>query len=122
MKSEYGLTVKAMKSMDDYLADADPFHLKASPANTKIKVLGKGKNEIRTPVAVVFHEPITVTITTKVPGAKMRYSTDGTEPTKESPAYTGPITLDKTTRLMVKAYKLGVGFSPTFTTTYVIQP
>ena len=121
MKSEFALTVTAMKSMDEYLADADPFLLTASPATSEIKVLGKGDNSIKTPVAVIFKEPVTVTVTSKVPGAKMRYTTDGTEPTKDSPAYTGPIQLTKTTRLMVKAYKLGVGFSPTFTTTYVIE-
>ncbi|MGJ8696403.1 MAG: chitobiase/beta-hexosaminidase C-terminal domain-containing protein [Verrucomicrobiaceae bacterium] len=122
MKSEFALTVTAMKSMDEYLADADPFQLRTTPETTKIKELGKGKNTIRTPVAVIFNEPVTVTVTSKVPGAKMRYSTNGMEPTKDSPAYEGPITLTKTTRLMVKAYKLGVGFSPTFTTTYVIKP
>lgn len=120
-KSEYNLTVMAMKSMDKFLADADPFQLQTTPENTEIKVLGKGKNAIKTPVAVIFDKPIEVEVATKVPGAKMRYSTDGTEPTKDSPAYTGPIKLDKTTRLMVKAYKRGVGFSPTFTTTYVIK-
>jgi len=121
MKSEYALTVTAMKSMDKFLEEADPFRIKASPETTVIKELGRGKEKIKTPVAVVFEKPVTVTVSTRVPGAKMRYSTDGTEPTKDSPAYTGPITLDRTTRLMVKAYKLGVGFSPTFTTTYVIK-
>ena len=121
MKSEWGLTVTAMKSMDQFLDEADPFRIKASPETTMIKELGRGKEKIKTPVAVIFDKPVKVEISTRVPGAKMRYSTDGTEPTKDSPAYTGPITLNKTTRLMVKAYKLGVGFSPTFTTTYVIK-
>ena len=122
MKSEFALTVTAMKSMDEYLADADPFQIRTTPGTTEIKELGKGNNSIKTPVAVVFKEPVTVEVTTKVPAAKMRYTLDGTEPTKDSPEYTGPIRLEKTTRLMVKAYKNGVGFSPTFTTTYVIQP
>lgn len=122
MKSEYGLTVTAMKNMDRFLTDADPFRLKASPGTTEIKTLGRGKNTIKTPVAIIYRKPVTVTITSKVPGASMRYSTDGTEPTKDSPSYEGPITLSKTTRLMVKAYKFGVGFSPTLSTTYVIQP
>lgn len=121
MKSEFALTVTAMKSMDQFLEEADPFRIQATPETTKIKELGRGKEKIKTPVAVIFDKPVTVTVSTRVPGAKMRYSTDGTEPTKDSPAYTGPIKLTKTTRLMVKAYKLGVGFSPTFTTTYVIQ-
>jgi hypothetical protein len=122
MKSEFALTVTAMKSMDEYLADADPFQLRTTPETTELKELGKGKNTIKSPVAVIFKEPVTVSVSCKVPAAKIRYSTDGTEPTKDSPEYTGPIRLEKTTRLMVKAYKYGVGFSPTYTTTYVIQP
>ncbi len=121
MKSEFALTEKAMDSMGEYLEASEPFRISASPENTEIKVLGKGSNEIRTPVAVVFDKPITVTLSTKVPAAKMRYTLDGTEPTKDSPEYTKPIPLDQTTRVMAKAYKQGVGFSPTFTTTYVID-
>ncbi|MGC6464008.1 MAG: chitobiase/beta-hexosaminidase C-terminal domain-containing protein [Akkermansiaceae bacterium] len=121
MKSEWGLTVKAMKSMDEFLDEADPFRIKTTPETTEVKTLGRGKEQIQTPVAVIFDKPVEVTVKTRVPGAKMRYTTDGTEPTKDSPEYTGPIQLTKTTRLMVKAYKLGIGFSPTYTTTYVIQ-
>lgn len=79
------------------------------------------RGALQSPVAIVYTKPVDVTIETRVPGAKLRYSLDGAEPTKDSPVYVGPIRLDKTTRLSVKAYKLGVGFSPTFTTTYVIE-
>lgn len=121
-KSEYGLTVKAMASMSKYLGEYEPFQLRTTPENTKIRKVGSGGNQIETPVAVIFDEPVKVEIKTKVPGAKIRYTTDGTEPTGSSPAYTGmPIKLSKTTKLTVKAYKKGVGFSPTYTTTYVIQ-
>jgi hypothetical protein len=120
MKSEFALTVTAMKSMDQYLEVADPFALRSLPENTTIKSVG-GDNGIKTPVAVVFKEPVTVSLTSKVPGARMRYTLDGTEPTKDSPVYEVPIRIEKTTRIMAKAFKTGVGFSPTFTTTYVIQ-
>jgi len=120
-KSEFALTVTAMSSMDKFLVDADPFLLRSLPENTEIKTVGKGNNAIETPVAVVFQEPVTVTLTTRVPGAKLRYTLDGTEPTKDSPVYEAPIRLEKTTRIMAKAFKTGVGFSPTFSTTYVIQ-
>jgi len=107
--------------MDEFLDEADPFRIKTTPETTEVKTLGRGKEQIQTPVAVIFDKPVEVTVKTRVPGAKMRYTTDGTEPTKDSPEYTEPIQLTKTTRLMVKAYKLGIGFSPTYTTTYVIQ-
>ena len=71
--------------------------------------------------AVVYREPIAVTIETQVPGAKIRYTLDGSEPSKASPVYTGPIRLDKTTKITAKAFKPGVGFSSVFTTTYVFE-
>ncbi|MCF7974932.1 MAG: chitobiase/beta-hexosaminidase C-terminal domain-containing protein [Phycisphaerae bacterium] len=118
--SEYALTVTAMKNMADYLEQADPFALRTEPANTQTAAIGKGK-QIQVPVAVMFEESIHVTIHSKVPGARIRYTTDGSEPTKESPQYTDPITLDKTTKILVKAYKPGMGFSPTYSTTYVFK-
>jgi hypothetical protein len=120
-KSEFALTVTAMASMDKFLEEADPFRLHALPENTQIRSVGGGNNVIQTPVAVVFKEPVLVSLVTRVPGAKMRYTLDGTDPTKDSPVYEGPIRLEKTTRIMAKAYKPGVGFSPTFTTTYVFE-
>ncbi|MCM2373733.1 chitobiase/beta-hexosaminidase C-terminal domain-containing protein [Aporhodopirellula aestuarii] len=120
-QSEWGLTETAMASMRSYLEQSDPFRLRTVPENTEMKTVGKGNKSIQTPVAVVFDEPVLVSIETRVPGARIRYTTDGTEPTKESPAYTGPIRLSKTTKLMMKAYKTGVGYSPTTSTTYVFQ-
>jgi hypothetical protein len=79
----------------------------------------KSYNFMERPEALIFKEPIEVTIETRTPGAKIRYTLDGTEPTRTSPVYEGPIPLNKTTRLMARAYKLGVGFSPVFSTTYV---
>ncbi|MEM1221515.1 MAG: chitobiase/beta-hexosaminidase C-terminal domain-containing protein [Verrucomicrobiota bacterium] len=122
MESEYNLTVMAMKSMDRFLNNNDPFRISTSPKPTEMRELVKKKEKITTPAAVIFDKPVSVKINSKVPGAKIRYTTDGLEPTKDSPLYEGPIMLSETTRLTVKAYKLGVGFSPTFTTTYVIQP
>ena len=118
--SEYALTVTAMKKMADYLDQADPFALSTEPANTQTATIGKGK-KIEVPVAVFFEKPVQVTIRTRVPGARIRYSTNGEEPTKDSPQYTGPFTINKTTKILVKAYKPGMGFSPTFSTTYVFK-
>lgn len=121
MESEYNLTVRAMSSMEKFLADADPFRIATEPANSKTVEVKRGKDSIKTPVAVIFDKPIEVTVNTKVPGARMRYTLDGTEPTKDSPEYVKPIRLEKTTKLMIKGYKQGVGFSPTFATTYVFK-
>ena len=120
-KSEYGLTLTAMQSMSKHMDKYEPFQLNVLPENTEVKKIGRGRELIETPVAVVFEEPIDVEIECKVPGAEIRYTTDGTTPGANSPRYTGPFQLDETTRLTVRAYKRGVGLSPTYTTTYVIK-
>ncbi|MEM6884579.1 MAG: chitobiase/beta-hexosaminidase C-terminal domain-containing protein [Verrucomicrobiota bacterium] len=120
-KSEYGLTMKALASMNQILGEYDPFQLAASPDNTEIRKVGQGKNALETPIAVVFKEPVMVEIQCKVPGAQIRYTTDGTTPGKESPVYEGPFKLEETSKLTVQAYKKGVGLSPTYTTSYVIK-
>jgi hypothetical protein len=119
-ESEYALTVKAIESMNTFLDQTDPFRISTSPSNTQMIPIGEGK-KMDTPVAVVFDAPIEVTVNTRVPGARLRYTLDGTEPTKDSPEYMGPIRLNRTTQIMVKAYKTGVGFSPTYSTTYVFK-
>ena len=107
--------------MKQHLGKYDPFQIRLTPENTEIKTVGKGGNAIKTPVAVIFNNQITVKVLCKVPGAKIRYTTDGSEPNSKSPAYTGGIKLSKTTKLTVKAYKQGVGLSPTVTTSYVFK-
>jgi|GEM_PF-2083070 len=120
-KSEWNLTVMATKRMQDYLEDNDKFRIATIPPTTTIVEKGKGKQLIRTPAAKVFTKPIQVAFQTRVPGAKIRYTLDGSEPTKDSLAYTGPFKLDATTKIMAKAYKPGLGFSPVFSNTYVFE-
>ncbi|MEM6910103.1 MAG: chitobiase/beta-hexosaminidase C-terminal domain-containing protein [Verrucomicrobiota bacterium] len=120
-KSEYGLTLTAMASMEKHLKKFDPFQLATYPENTKLKKIGKGKEMVETPIAVIFEDSVTVEIQCKVPGAQIRYSTDGSLPDGSSPVYTGPFELRETTKLTVRAYKQGVGLSPTYTTSYVVQ-
>lgn len=120
-KSEWGLTEKAVDSMMKHLGKYDPFQLQMTPENIELKTIGKGGQAIKTPIAVVFNKPVEVKIHCKVPGAKIKYTIDGTEPTAKSPTYNGSIKLSETTRLTVKAFKQGVGYSPTVTTSYVFK-
>lgn len=120
-KSEFGLTEKAVSAMLNHLGKYDPFQIKLTPENVKIKTVGRGGEAIQTPVAEVFDKPIDVQVICKVPGAKIKYTTDGSEPNAQSPSYTGAIKLSKTTKLTVKAFKQGVGYSPTVTTSYVFK-
>ncbi|MFC1763026.1 chitobiase/beta-hexosaminidase C-terminal domain-containing protein [Planctomycetota bacterium] len=127
-QDQYGLTSNALAAMNSYLEQADPFQISTLPPSTQIVKMGmvtaaagRGKVELNDPRTIEYDVPIEVTINTKVPQASVRYTMDGSEPTKDSPQYSGPIRLNKTTKLMVKAYKKGVGFSPTYSTTYVFK-
>jgi hypothetical protein len=59
------------------------------------------------PVAVYFLNPVAVTLSSGTPGAVIRYTTDRTEPTGASPAYTAPIGLTSTMLLKAKAFVNG---------------
>lgn len=72
------------------------------------------------PVPATYVDSQAVTLTSSVPGAEIRYTTNGAEPTLGSTAYTGPVTLTQTTTLRAKAFKDGSS-SPTGVGTYTIQ-
>ena len=67
-----------------------------------------------------FDAPISVEITTATPGAQVRYTTDGSEPTASSGSvYSGPITISSTTILRAAAFKPGHVSSNIDTQTYI---
>lgn len=124
--SEFAMVAAAIENMNNYLKDTDPFLITTLPPSTKMvkstAATGNGKYQsLMAPSSVVFNHYVNVSINCKANGARMRYTLDGTEPTKTSPEYTGPIALKKTSKLMIKAYKSGLGFSPTYTAVYVVD-
>jgi M6 family metalloprotease-like protein len=80
-------------SVEDITQNADgtiSFIFKA-PSNIALPVFS--------PNAGRYMEAQTVTISCATEGATIYYTTDGTEPTRESQEYTGPITISETTTL-----------------------
>ena len=61
----------------------------------------------------LFLDKVSVTLATTTAGAQIHYTLDGTEPTEESPVYTQPIELTRTTQLKAKGFK--DGFRPSRT-------
>jgi len=59
------------------------------------------------PSAGAYGSSQSVTMSTTTSGATLRYSTDGTEPTGSSTAYSGAITVAETTVVKARAFKTG---------------
>ncbi|KGM13367.1 CotH kinase family protein [Cellulomonas bogoriensis] len=54
--------------------------------------------------AGTFQGQISVTLSTDVPGAQIRYTTDGSPPTAGSPVHDGPIQLSRSTEIRAQAF------------------
>lgn len=68
-----------------------------------------------------YNNELYVTISCETPGAVIRYTTNGSDPTESSNQYNSGITINTTTTLKAKAYKSGWNPSPTATGNYIIS-
>ncbi len=63
-----------------------------------------------------------VIISTTTPNATIRYTTNGSEPTSSSTAYSSPFSVSSTTTIKAKGFKDGWTPSATASATYTIEP
>ncbi|MDY7090251.1 MAG: CotH kinase family protein [Actinomycetota bacterium] len=69
-----------------------------------------------------FQGSVPVALSTTVPGAEIRYTTNGSPPTASSPVYAGqPLTLTGTTQLRAQAYANGTATGEPATALYVAR-
>lgn len=59
------------------------------------------------PQGRMYRKPITVKVRCSHPGATIRYTLDGTEPTQQSTTYAGPFTLEEPATVRAKAFAPG---------------
>jgi len=92
--------------------------VKKAPADFEFSVHAKGKvatQEIHRPISTVrfhpdintFEKELQVELTCATPGVQIRYTTDGTQPTPDSPLYKKPLTITESTEFAARAYRLG---------------
>jgi alpha-tubulin suppressor-like RCC1 family protein len=74
-----------------------------------------------TPATGVYFATQTITLSSSVAGATIRFTTDGTDPTAASAAYTGPFTVDAITTVKAKTFKSGWTDSGMVTNTYTLK-
>jgi uncharacterized repeat protein (TIGR03806 family) len=65
--------------------------------------------------------PVTVEVAYPGPGATIHYTTDGSEPTTDAPAYTGPFALTRTATVKVRAFPAGKPASPVVPLAFTIH-
>ena len=58
-----------------------------------------------------FNAPMSITITSTVPDAEIRYTLDGSEPNETSPLYSSPFKISSSTVVSARAYKKGYAAS-----------
>ena len=73
------------------------------------------------PLTGTFTAPQTVEITGLTAGTVIHYTTDGTEPTVDSPTYTGPFVVDGNVNLKAKGFIEGWASSTTKSVTYTFN-
>ncbi len=73
------------------------------------------------PAGGTYNSTQSVTISCTTPGATIRYTTNGTEPTSGSTQYTVPVSIASNTTLKAKAFKTDWNDSQTATAIYVID-
>ena len=66
-----------------------------------------------------YTNSLQVTLSTTTPGATIRYTIDGSEPTESSPVYSSPLAISVTTPLRARAFKTDFTPSRTMTHTYL---
>lgn len=66
----------------------------------------------------VFDEPVNVTISCSTTGVTIRYTTNGTEPTDGSDAYSTPLAITTTTTLRARAFRADLDPSPMASATF----
>jgi len=116
-QSEFGLTIKAVRSMEEFMEEEDPYKVAFAPPAAQVD----RRDKIRRPMPIVYGKPISVTMKMRAKDAALHYTLDGTQPTPQSLRYAGPIKLSETTTIKVRAFRNGRQAGATYTETYVFR-
>jgi hypothetical protein len=112
-----------IETKDDVAGEVEAFFEETTPGkpNSPGK-LAPAYVTVDTPTKAFASGSVVVNLTSDLPGATIRYTTDGEAPTNdlgnESPAYTGPLTFTENTLLRTRAYLPGALPGPIETRAY----
>ena len=72
-----------------------------------------------TPNGATFTDTVAVGLTTPTPGAEIRYTLDGTEPTATSDLYSGPLAISQTTTVKARSLRATMTESPVSAASFI---
>ena len=100
-----------------------PWIFFTTPSPNASNATGNFQPQVDQPVASITggHKTSasTVVLSITTPGAIIRYTTDGSEPTNTSPGYNSPLLIEETTSLRARGFKTDFAPSRTMTHTYL---
>ena len=116
---EQTLTAKGTISFPEYVDnDGAPEYIEAT---VNVAALETASAPVATPTSGTYRGAQSVTLTCATEGAIIRYTLDGTEPTVDSPAYDGAVTVARSCTLKARAFHNGMLPSGTASYVYVIN-
>lgn len=74
------------------------------------------------PAPGTYTGSVSVSISTATSGATIRYTTNGTDPTRNSSAYSGPLSFSSSLTVRARAFKSGMNDSDVTAATYTVKP
>ena len=95
----------------DGLSATMPFSLTINPPTATPTI---------TPAGGTFSGSVTATLACATPGATIRYTTDGSDPTSSSTVYSSPLSVTSSGTIKAKAYKPSANASPIAVATFTI--
>ncbi len=110
----YGLTVPGDLASYDYFASPTP-----GAANVGEAGLPLVEPISITPDSRTFSGSLAVNLTTTIPGAEIRYTTDGTIPAATSTRFTGAFIVTASTQIRARAFQTGRAPGPVASATFI---
>ena len=116
--AEIAVTVNANNSKQ--MADSGGYYYQSGYAptlgnmydkNIQITEIESAPVPVISPAGCTFYPSTNVTLTCALPGATIRYTTDGSDPCETSALYTGPIAIADDTTLRARSFKEGMNAS-----------
>lgn len=111
-----GLVIEVPDSLRDRFSEAEEFayafRIEGGPSDLA-PLPDVNAEGVRFGAERLFVDRIDVQLSSVIPGMQFRYTTDGSEPDFESPLYSGPIRIERTTTIRAFAYKQGMVRSET---------